>query len=210
MPQIPQFTDDLGFISRLGDNPNTDDGLSSQALKEEFDKAPKIIQQFINSYVIPALNNYITGNGYLQIAGGYMTGPIVMQGNKVTMLGEPEADDDAATKGYVAKMIPSIVPVTGGGTGETNAEDALTALGGAKAKHSHAASDINTGTLATARLPTVPINKGGTGASNGATGLKNLLAAGYMQMSSYQIVSSVSAIPSNAPNGSLFLVPVEE
>lgn len=108
MPQIPQFTDDLGFISRLGDNPNTDDGLSAQALKEEFDKAPKAIQEFINNYIIPSLNNYIMGNGYLQTTGGYMTGPIVMQGNKVTKVGTPTADDDAATKKYADDAAASV------------------------------------------------------------------------------------------------------
>ena len=247
MPQIPQFTDDLGFIARLGDNPNTDDGLSSQALKEEFDKAPKAIQQFINNYVIPALNNYIMGNGYLQTEGGYMSGPIVMQGNKITLLGTPEADGDAVPKSYADKLFPNIVgidrggtgattaaqaranlgaaptshshkpadiseviPITKGGTGKTTASDALSALGGAPKSHTHAASDITSGTLRDSRLPTIPLTKGGTGATSGQAGLTNLLAAGYMVLSSYQIVSSVSAIPSNAPNGSLFLVPVEE
>lgn len=231
MPQIPQFTDDLGFISRLGDNPNTDDGLSSQALKEEFDKAPKAIQQFINNYVIPALNNYIMGNGYLQTEGGYMTGPIVMQGNKITTLGTPEADDDAATKGYADKLVPTIIPITGGGTGANTKEKARENLGAAAADHDHSYTELrDTPTIPTS-LPadggnadtvdgkhaydfaaanhTQAMDKGGTGATSGQEGLKNLLAAGYMVMSSYQIVSSVSAIPSSAPDGSLFLVPME-
>ena len=40
--------------------------------------------------------------------------------------------------------------------------------------------------------------------------LKNLLAAGYMVMSGYQIVASVDAIPADAPEGAVFFVPVEE
>lgn len=200
MPQIPQFTDDLNFISRLGDNPNTDDGMSSADLKAEFDKAPKIIQQFINNYVIPALNNYIMGNGYLQTSGGYMTGPIVMQGNKVAHLGDPEADGDAVNKGYADKLIPSIIPVEKGGTNANTAEEAREKLGVAAAKHSHKASEI---------VEVIPMTGGGTGAQNGADGLKNLLAAGYMQLSGYQIVASVEEIPADAPDGSLFLVPME-
>lgn len=39
----------------------------------------------------------------------------------------------------------------------------------AAAKHSHAASDITNGTLAVDRLPTIPLSKGGTGATSVAT-----------------------------------------
>lgn len=39
----------------------------------------------------------------------------------------------------------------------------------AAAKHSHAASDIASGTLAVDRLPTIPLSKGGTGAMSAAT-----------------------------------------
>ena len=232
MPQIPQFTDDLGFISRLGDNPNTDDGLSSQALKEEFDRAPKVIQQFINNYVIPALNEYIMGNGYLQTEGGCMSGPIVMQGNKITMLGTPEADGDAVPKSYADKLVPDIIPIAGGGTDASTAEDARKNLGAAAAVHYHSYNDLNDKPTFPSSLPanggnadtvdgkhasdfaaanhTQAIDKGGTGATSGQAGLKNLLAAGYMIMSSYQIVSSVDAIPSGAPEGAVFFVPMEE
>lgn len=39
----------------------------------------------------------------------------------------------------------------------------------AAAKHRHAASDITSGTLAVDRLPTIPLSKGGTGATSAAT-----------------------------------------
>lgn len=39
----------------------------------------------------------------------------------------------------------------------------------AAAKHSHAASDIASGTLAVDRLPTIPLSKGGTGATSAET-----------------------------------------
>lgn len=148
MPQIPQFTEDLGFISRLGDNPNTDDGLSAQALKEEFDKAPKVIQEFINNYIIPSLNNYIMGNGYLQTSGGYMTGPIVMQENKVTKLGAPTADDDAATKKYADDVAANTLETaySANQTAETaldKANDAITAADAAANSASAAANTAN-------------------------------------------------------------------
>lgn len=41
------------------------------------------------------------------------------------------------------------------------------------------------------KLPIVPVEKGGTGAKNGAEGLANLFAAGYTKLSPYQIVSKL-------------------
>lgn len=57
---IPYFDTDIGYIQKLGDNPNADDGLTAQELKEAFDKAPLIIQRFINDYLVPGINNYNT------------------------------------------------------------------------------------------------------------------------------------------------------
>lgn len=44
----------------------------------------------------------------------------------------------------------------------------------ANSSHTHAASDITSGTLSSDRLPTVPIAKGGTGATTAAAALTNL------------------------------------
>jgi hypothetical protein len=46
--------------------------------------------------------------------------------------------------------------------------------GKADATHNHAASNITSGTLSSDRLPTVPITKGGTGATTAAAALTNL------------------------------------
>ena len=46
--------------------------------------------------------------------------------------------------------------------------------------HEHDASDVKSGTFSTARIPNISMSKGGTGATNGSDGLKNLLAAGPM------------------------------
>lgn len=46
--------------------------------------------------------------------------------------------------------------------------------GKAASSHNHAASDITSGTLSSDRLPTVPITKGGTGATTAAGALTNL------------------------------------
>ena len=50
-------------------------------------------------------------------------------------------------------------------------------IGAAAASHNHAASDITSGTLSSDRLPTVPVAKGGTGATTAAAALTNLGAA---------------------------------
>lgn len=65
------------------------------------------------------------------------------------------------------------------------------------------------GAITPEQLPVVPMSKGGTGARNGAEGLKNLLAAGYMIASEHQIMASVDDIPKNAPVNAVFLAPEE-
>lgn len=67
--------------------------------------------------------------------------------------------------------------------------------------HKHSATDITSGTLSSERLPTVPIEKGGTNAANGQDGLKNLLASGAMILSAHQYGES---FPSGPVEGQIF------
>lgn len=60
-------------------------------------------------------------------------------------------------------------------TGQVNLTPAN--IGAAAASHNHAASAITSGTLSADRLPTVPITKGGTGATT-AAGARNALGLG--------------------------------
>ena len=69
------------------------------------------------------------------------------------------------------------------------------------ASHTHSATDITSRTLSSERLPTVLISKGGTGATNGQDGLKNLLAAGAMILSSNQYGNS---LPASGVEGQIF------
>lgn len=87
--------------------------------------------------------------------------------------------------------------------------------------HVHSADDITSGTLnadrlpsipadklpqtPTDKLPVVPIAKGGTNASNGQDGLKNLLASGAMILSANQYGT---AFPSNPVKGQVFFLKV--
>ena len=111
----------------------------------------------------------------------------------------------------------NVVPISEGGTGATDSAVALenlgaaavghthtaSEIGAAESSHSHNASDIASGTLSSERLPVVSISKGGTGSSNGATGLKNLFAAGNTILSSYQYGST---LPSAGNAGRIFFL----
>lgn len=66
-------------------------------------------------------------------------------------------------------------------------------IGAAEESHTHDAEDTTSGTFAIARIPTITVAKGGTGSTNGATGLKNLFAAGNTILSSYQYGTSLPA-----------------
>lgn len=53
---IPQFNVDMDIISKLGEYPGSDDGLTPIAFKQKFDLAGKLIQEYINTILIPSLN----------------------------------------------------------------------------------------------------------------------------------------------------------
>lgn len=197
MAQIPYFTDDIAYHTKLGDNPNTDNGLSADELKAVYDAAALAIQKFINDYIVPALNEEVGSDAFLKVAGGTMKGILSMGGNRISGLGSPVADGDAITKAFLNSYL---VGVAQGGTGARDAESARVNLGAAATKHVHTSEDIN---------GSIPMDKGGTGAQEASEGLKNLLEAGYMRLSSYQIVASVEDIPEDAPEGAVFFIPEE-
>lgn len=179
MAKVPYFNDDIAYHSKLGDNPNTENGLSAQELKAVYDAPALAIQNFINTYIVPALNAEVSADAFLKLTGGTMRGGIEMSGNRITGLGDPESDGDAITKAFLSAYL---VSVSQGGTGGRTAEEARKNLGAAPAQHSHKAADIT---------EPIPTTGGGTGAQNGADGLANLLAAGYTRLSNYQIAEAL-------------------
>lgn len=124
MAKIPEFSDDMEIIQKLSDYPDQD-MLTTSQFKACFDKAGILIKTFLNKYVVPAINNYVASqDGLLRVEGGTMRGNIAMGGKKVTGLGTPTADSDAATKAY-ADEIKTIAT-----DGKTLAMDALPRTGG--------------------------------------------------------------------------------
>lgn len=98
---IPQFQDDLNIISKLGDNPGTDNGLTTPEFRAKFDAAGLAIQKFINEHIIPAIR--VLNNPEEGLA---MKGNISMGGNKILDLADPTDASHATNKQYVDKKLP--------------------------------------------------------------------------------------------------------
>lgn len=106
MAKIPEFSDDMEIIQKLSDYPEQD-MLTTSQFKACFDKAGMLIKAFLNRYVVPAINNYISSqDGLLRVEGGTMNGNIAMSGNRVTGLGDPIVDSDSSTKKYADTKLP--------------------------------------------------------------------------------------------------------
>ena len=56
---IPLMEEDVEIVSKLGDTPGSDDGLTAQQLKGRFDLAGVRIKNFINNTLIPHLNQLV-------------------------------------------------------------------------------------------------------------------------------------------------------
>ena len=126
---IPLMDEDVEVISKLGDAPGSDDGLSTAQLKAKFDLGSVRLKNFINSVLIPHMNQLIdvrallngildstlsmadkaanakvTGdmlNKKLDKTGGNVTGNIDMGTKRIKNLGDPANDTDAVNKKYL-------------------------------------------------------------------------------------------------------------
>lgn len=111
---ILPLNEDLKKIQALGDNPNSDNNMTAEDLKAVFDAAALIIQAYINGILVPAINaNDSAVADKVNRSGDAMTGALDMSNNTLYGLVEPSADDHAANKGYVDKIIRGIVGFTG-------------------------------------------------------------------------------------------------
>ena len=136
---IPEMTDDLEIIEKLSDRPNQGNALSSAELKALFDKGPKLIKQFINSIMIPALNKL---DGAASFKGGHeeLTGrdsadqhPMSAIKGLVDALSKKAADKhnhnaNEVNEGVLSTDRIPVVPVKKGGHGGKTRKDGFTNL----------------------------------------------------------------------------------
>ena len=55
--ELPLLSEDVEIIQKLGNFPNADDGLSADEVKEKFDAGPKVIKNYINETLVPAVRD---------------------------------------------------------------------------------------------------------------------------------------------------------
>lgn len=68
-----RLEDDLNIISALGDNPNTDDGLSAEQLKAKFDESVNIIKTYINNTLLTQALQKQNFTGICKLVSGVLT-----------------------------------------------------------------------------------------------------------------------------------------
>lgn len=83
-------------------------------------------------------------------------------------------ESETTTTKKITAIETDLTTHTGNTTSHITAEERTAWNNKANATHNHSASDINSGTLGSDRLPTVPIAKGGTGATTATDALTNL------------------------------------
>lgn len=97
--KFPEFLDDVEVISKLGDNPGSDDDLTADQLKAKFDEAPVAIKAYLIK-LVETLENLFSDSGGA-ISGGNMTGTLNMNQFPLTGLKSPSSGSDATSKKYV-------------------------------------------------------------------------------------------------------------
>lgn len=100
---LPQFSEDMDIIQKLGDTPGTDNNLDWRQLQAKFDEAGNLIKAYLNS-IVPLLNAAFKSEGSV-ITGGTLIGDLDVNGNRLFGIGTPTADSDAASKKYVDSAV---------------------------------------------------------------------------------------------------------
>ena len=114
-----RLTKDIAYVQQLGDNPNSENGLTAAELRAWFDKAPVAIKTYLNESLIPQVESkfgsvdawiteandkfdrFVTGSGFLPVDGSIaMSGNLNMNGKQVQNVAAPKNDSDAVNKKY--------------------------------------------------------------------------------------------------------------
>lgn len=112
--EFPKFTADLSIISKLGDHPGTDNGLSAEELKAKFDEASLLLQAYLNGTLVELLNTAFAGGDSLPVDGLNMNGAINMNRNPLQNVREPQSDHEAMNLGYAKEhFVPNERTVNG-------------------------------------------------------------------------------------------------
>lgn len=120
---LPQFSEDMDIIQKLGDTPGTDNNLGWKQLQAKFDEAGNLVKAYLNS-IVPLLNAAFRNEGTV-ITGGTVIGDLDVNGNRLFGIATPTADSDAASKKYVDSAVEGAkdasLPKAGGTmTGDIN------------------------------------------------------------------------------------------
>ena len=182
--EIEYLDGDLNIIQQLDDEPNDVGGLTSQQLKAKFDEGGNLIKRYINEKLIPAILEDDATEAARAAAEAARAeaeasredthkGTIAQATNQALLArsyaeggtGIREGEDTDNARYYMERSRT----ITGGEfvtaeemearLGRLGAAD----MGAAPEGHKHAAGDVTSGTFAAARLPTVPVSKGGIG-----------------------------------------------
>lgn len=100
---LPQFSEDMDIIQKLGDTPGTDNNLDWKQMQAKFDEAGNLLKTYLNT-IIPLLNAAFSNEGSV-ITGGTLIGDLDINGNRLFGIGAPTADSDAASKEYVDSAV---------------------------------------------------------------------------------------------------------
>lgn len=108
---IPKFMEDLNIISKIGDRPGSDSGLSTPQFKAKFDEGILKIQKYLNEKLIPGIEGAVNEEGLLaqvnnvlekklNLSGGTMTGSVNMNKKSLYGLRTPSDATEAVPKSY--------------------------------------------------------------------------------------------------------------
>ena len=110
---IPKFLNDLNIISKLGDNPGTDNGLTPNGLKAKFDEGVLMLQTYINDTLVEKINSIFKLDAPIH-EGMNMTGPINMNQQTLSGINTPTATDHAVNMEYADSrfVVSDIAPAS--------------------------------------------------------------------------------------------------